>query len=93
MCQECSVLQSAHRYQIQMYLHLTARKNRQALVPEPVTRELDACLSEAASRINEAWMRLVEHQARHPRNANLGQRMVSALSGPDLVKNPGCEIP
>ena len=89
MCQECSVLQSAHRYKIQMFLHLTARKNRrvplsqagasQSGASEASPRELEAALSEAASGINEAWERLVEHQAFHLREQQtLGNSRVSA---------------
>lgn len=80
MCQECSVLQSAHRYKIQIFLHLTARKNRRDGVSEPVARDLDAALSEAASGINDAWQRLVEHQSGHLRDAKLVKPGLSAHS-------------
>lgn len=69
MCQQCSALQTAHRSKIQIYLHLKAQEKRPAVGRALRTPELDAALSEAASGINAAWERLVEHQAGHQREA------------------------
>jgi hypothetical protein len=65
MCQQCAALEKAHRDYIQTYLHLTAQKSQARREHTPTSADLDAALSEAVGKLNEAWQRLVEHRARH----------------------------
>jgi hypothetical protein len=67
MCQKCAALEKAHREHIQTYLHLTAQKSQSRHEHNPRSGELDAALSEAVGKLNEAWQRLVEHRADHVR--------------------------
>src|SRR5580700_10835038 len=66
-CQQCAALEKAHRDYIQTYLHLTAQKSQARREDTPRSVDLDAALSEAVAKLNEAWQRLVEHRARHVR--------------------------
>jgi len=68
MCRQCSALEKAHRDCFQQYLHLTARRNR----PQ-ASLAVEAALSEAVAKLNEAWQRMVEHRADHREHLTISQ--------------------